>query len=98
MAKGSKETAINCVTEKLGKKTGSVKEVIDALFRVLEEGMQKNRKISIHGYGYFSIKEIEEHTKPVAGKVKKIRAKKKVVFVTGAKLIKNKESREEKVC
>jgi DNA-binding protein HU-beta len=86
-----KKELIETVAEKTGKSQKDVKETLEAILSTINETMKKGEKVTLMGFGTFSIQQSKARTgrNPQTGKPMQIKAKKRPKFKAGAELSKS---------
>ena len=83
-----KKELIETVANKSGKSQKEVKETLEAILSTINETMKKGEKVTLMGFGTFSVQESKARTgrNPQTGKAMQIKAKKRPKFKAGTEL------------
>lgn len=86
-----KKELIETVANKTGKSQKDVKETLEAILSTVNETMKKGDKVTLMGFGTFSVQQTKARTgrNPQTGKPIQIKAKKRPKFKAGADLSKS---------
>jgi len=78
----NKSQLINAVVEQTSLTKNEVKKVVDTLFAIAEENLQKGEKVVISGFGVFSVAQVAERVgrNPRTGEQVRIPARRNVRF------------------
>ena len=78
----NKSQLINAVVEQTSLTKNEVKKVVDTLFAIAEENLQKGEKVVISGFGVFSVAQVAERVgrNPRPGEQVRIPARRNVRF------------------
>ncbi|MBR3886841.1 MAG: HU family DNA-binding protein [Alistipes sp.] len=78
----NKSQLINAVVEQTSLTKNEVKNVVDTLFAIAEENLQKGEKVVISGFGVFSVAQVAERVgrNPRTGEQVRIPARRNVRF------------------
>lgn len=85
-----KKDLIEAVAKKTGKTQKDVKETLDAILETISGTLKKGDKVTLIGFGTFSVQQTQARTgrNPQTGKAMQIKAKKRPRFKAGADLSK----------
>lgn len=85
----NKTQLINAIAEKAGLSKVDSKKALDAFVESVSEALKKDERVSLIGFGSFSVTERSARTgrNPQTGKIIEIAAKKVVRFKAGSELI-----------
>lgn len=83
-----KKELIETVAKKTGKSQRDVKETLEAILNTITATIRRGEKVTLTGFGTFSVQESKARTgrNPQTGKAIKIKAKKRPKFKAGASL------------
>ncbi|PHR45054.1 MAG: DNA-binding protein [Fluviicola sp.] len=86
-----KKELIEAVAQKTGKSQKEVKETLEAILETITETVKKGDKVTLTGFGTFSVQQTKARTgrNPQTGKSIQIKAKKRPKFKAGADLSKS---------
>tara|TARA_R100000951_G_scaffold94305_1_gene83001 strand:- start:3719 stop:3991 length:273 start_codon:yes stop_codon:yes gene_type:complete len=86
-----KKELVEAVAKKTGKSQKDVKETLEAILSTINETMKKGDKVTLIGFGTFSVQQSKARTgrNPQTGKAMQIKAKKRPKFKAGAELSKS---------
>ena len=78
----NKSQLVNAIAEKTNASKSEVKKIVDSLFELTEETLNKGEKVVISGFGVFSMAEVSERMgrNPRTGEKVKIAARRNVRF------------------
>jgi len=93
----NKTELINAMAEKTGMTKVAAKAAMNACFASIQEQLNKGQKVSLIGFGTFSVVERKARTakNPQTGKPIKVAAKKVAKFKAGANLIAQKKTKKK---
>ena len=85
----NKTELVNAMAEKTGMSKVAAKAAMNACFSTIQEQLSKGQKVSLIGFGTFSVVERKARTakNPRTGKPVKVAAKKVAKFKAGSKLL-----------
>lgn len=85
-----KKDLVEAVAQKTGKSQKDVKETLDAILETITDTLKKGDKVTLIGFGTFSVQQTQARTgrNPQTGKPMQIKAKKRPKFKAGADLSK----------
>lgn len=83
-----KKELVEAVAQKTGKSQKDVKETLEAILSTISDTLKKGDKVTLMGFGTFSIQQTQARTgrNPQTGKAMQIKAKKRTRFKAGADL------------
>lgn len=83
-----KKELVEAVAQKTGKSQKDVKETLEAILETITDTLKKGDKVTLIGFGTFSIQQTQARTgrNPQTGKAMQIKAKKRPRFKAGADL------------
>lgn len=83
-----KKDLVEAVAQKTGKSQKDVKETLEAILSTITETLKKGDKVTLIGFGTFSVQQTKARTgrNPQTGKAMQIKAKKRPRFKAGAEL------------
>lgn len=83
-----KKELVETVANKTGKSQKEVKETLEAILSTINETLKKGEKVTLIGFGTFSVQQSEARTgrNPQTGKPMQIKAKKRPKFKPGSEL------------
>jgi len=86
-----KKELVEAVAKKTGNSQAEVKETLEAILSTITETMKKGDKVTLMGFGTFSVQQTKARTgrNPQTGKPMQIKAKKRPKFKAGAELSKS---------
>ncbi|MBO5465525.1 MAG: HU family DNA-binding protein [Alistipes sp.] len=78
----NKSQLVNAIAETTTTSRSEVKKIVDTLFKIAEETLDKGEKVVISGFGVFSMAEVSERMgrNPRTGEKVKIAARRNVRF------------------
>ena len=78
----NKSQLVNAIAEKTNASKSEVKKIVDSLFDIAEETLNRGEKVVISGFGVFSMAEVSERMgrNPRTGEKVKIAARRNVRF------------------
>lgn len=78
----NKSQLVNAIAETTTTSRSEVKKIVDTLFKIAEETLDKGEKVVISGFGVFSMAEVSERMgrNPCTGEKVKIAARRNVRF------------------
>ena len=78
----NKSQLVNAIAETTTTSRSEVKKIVDTLFKIAEETLDKGEKVVISGFGVFSMAEVSERMgrNPRTGEKEKIAASRNVRF------------------
>ncbi len=84
----NKTDLIDAIAAELNLSKVDAKKAVEVFFSTLEKGLKESKKVSIVGFGAWSVveKEARDARNPRTGEVIKVPAKKAVKFKAGAEL------------
>ena len=85
-----KKELVEAVAKKTGNSQKDVKETLDAILNTVNQTLKKGDKVTLMGFGTFSVQQTQARTgrNPQTGKPIQIKAKKRPKFKAGAELSK----------
>ncbi|MBR1798910.1 MAG: HU family DNA-binding protein [Bacteroidales bacterium] len=85
----NKTELVNAIAEKTGMSKVASKEAMNAVLSTIQEQLKKGEKVSLIGFGTFSVVKRNARTarNPQTGKTVKVAAKKVAKFKAGSNLI-----------
>lgn len=94
----NKSELVNAMAEKTGMTKVAAKEAMDACFSIIKESLNKDEKVTLIGFGTFSVVERKARTakNPQTGDAVKVPAKKVAKFKPGANFIAPKKKGSKK--
>lgn len=94
----NKTELINAIAEKTGMTKVASKAAMNACFESIQEKLNKGEKVTLIGFGTFSVVERKARTakNPQTGKAVKVPAKKVAKFKAGSNLIVKKKTAKKK--
>ena len=83
-----KKDLVEAVAQKTGKSQKEVKETLDAILSTIGDTLKKGDKVTLIGFGTFSVQQTKARTgrNPQTGKPMQIKAKKRPRFKAGSEL------------
>lgn len=86
-----KKELVEAVAKKTGNSQKDVKETLDAILNTVNQTLKKGDKVTLMGFGTFSVQQTKARTgrNPQTGKPMQIKAKKRPKFKAGAELSKS---------
>ncbi len=83
-----KKELVEAVAQKTGKSQKDVKETLEAILSTITETIKKGDKVTLVGFGTFSVQQTQARTgrNPQTGKPLQIKAKKRPKFKAGSEL------------
>ena len=93
----NKTELVNAMAAKAGMTKVAAKEALNACFATIQEKLNKGEKVTLIGFGTFSVVERKARTakNPQTGKPVKVPAKKVAKFKAGSNLITAKKTRKK---
>lgn len=93
----NKSELVNAIAEKSGMTKVAAKEAMNACFAAITESLNKGEKVTLIGFGTFSVVERKARTakNPQTGKPVKVPAKKVAKFKAGSSLIAQKKTKKK---
>ena len=93
----NKTELVNAMAEKAGMTKVAAKAAMNACFDTIQEQLNKGEKVTLIGFGTFSVVERKARTakNPQTGKAVKVPAKKVAKFKAGSNLIAQKKTRKK---
>ena len=94
----NKTDLVNAIAEKTGMTKVAAKAAMNACFDSIQEKLNKGEKVTLIGFGTFSVVERKARTakNPQTGKAVKVPAKKVAKFKAGSNLITKKKAAKKK--
>lgn len=94
----NKTDLVNAIAEKTGMTKVAAKAAMNACFDSIQEKLNKGEKVTLIGFGTFSVVERKARTakNPQTGKAVKVPAKKVAKFKAGSNLISKKKAAKKK--